>query len=184
MIESEEAAAEAEGLDLDDRGEGEGVELAEASVFVEQVGHGRGGLRAGKWDLIDVVDPIDGPVMVNPVIPANPVTSGLPRASPPLLRPRMRAVIRLAEALLGDVGVDLRRGEGGVAEQALDGAEIRAGIQQMRREAVAELVGEILKGMELSLRYFFRSWSMACWLMRVRCLPRNSGPLVTAASRW
>ena len=112
VIKGEEAAAEAEGFDFDDCGEGEGVELAEASVFVEEVGHWRGGSGGGGLDFVDGVDSIDGPVIVNPVIP---VTSGLPRASPPLLSPRMRTVIRLAEPLLGDMGVDLGRRKGSVA---------------------------------------------------------------------
>lgn len=78
----------------------------------------------GEWDLVDGVDPIDRPVIVNPVIPVNPVTSGQPRARPPLLRPGMGAVVGLAETFLRDVGIDLGRRKGSVAEEALDGAEV------------------------------------------------------------
>ena len=50
----------------------------------------------------------------------------------------MRAVIDLAKAFGVDMAVHLRGGEGGVAEELLDGAEVGAAFEQMRREGVTK----------------------------------------------
>ena len=52
----------------------------------------------------------------------------------------MKAVIYRAHPLLQDVRVDLRRGEVGVAEHHLDGAQVRAAFEQMRGEGVPQHV--------------------------------------------
>ena len=50
----------------------------------------------------------------------------------------MRAVVHPSQAAGVDVAVDLRRRQRAVAEQLLDGAEVGAALQEMRRECVAE----------------------------------------------
>ena len=54
--------------------------------------------------------------------------------------PRVRLLVNLLQPLDGGVGVDLGRRDRRVAEQLLDGAEIGAAIEEVRREAVAERV--------------------------------------------
>ena len=46
----------------------------------------------------------------------------------------MRAVVDAAQALRVDVAVDLRRREGGVAEELLDRAQVGSAFEQVRRE--------------------------------------------------
>src|SRR5207302_6908328 len=53
------------------------------------------------------------------------------------LRPRMRAVVDLLEALYRRMSIHLRGRERGVAEQFLHGAQIRAGVEQVSREGMA-----------------------------------------------
>ena len=63
----------------------------------------------------------------------------------------MRLSVNLQQALDVHVGVDLRRGERGVAEQFLDDAQVGPGFQQVGGEGVAEGVGGnplLLKGGE------------------------------------
>ena len=55
-------------------------------------------------------------------------------------RPRVGAAIGGPEARRRDVGVDLRRREALVAEQLLDDPQVRAAVEQVRRERVAERV--------------------------------------------
>ena len=52
----------------------------------------------------------------------------------------MGGVVGLFETLLGHVGVNLRGGKRGVTQQRLHAAKVRSGVQQVRGEAVAELV--------------------------------------------
>jgi len=52
----------------------------------------------------------------------------------------MRGVVGLLQPLGGDVGVNLRRNEMRVAKQFLHASQIRAGIQQVCRVAVPQLV--------------------------------------------
>ena len=53
----------------------------------------------------------------------------------------MSVGIGFLQSLDGDVCVNLRGREAGVAEQRLDAAQIRAAIEQMRGKAVPQLVG-------------------------------------------
>jgi hypothetical protein len=48
---------------------------------------------------------------------------------------------QVAQPFIEDMGVDLGRGDIGMAQQRLDRAQIGAVLQQMRREGVAQLVG-------------------------------------------
>ena len=60
------------------------------------------------------------------------------------LSTRMRFVIGAFEAVGGDMGIDLRGDEMGVAKEFLYAAEIGAGIEHVRGVAVAEFVrGEV-----------------------------------------
>src|SRR3954469_11578754 len=56
-------------------------------------------------------------------------------------RPRMGAAIDFEQTIGVNSGVDLRRGERGVAEQFLDGAEIAAAPEQMGGERMPKRVG-------------------------------------------
>ena len=53
-------------------------------------------------------------------------------------RSRMRRAIGVEQPVGIDGGIDLRRRQRGVAEQFLDGAQIAAAGQKMRRETVAQ----------------------------------------------
>ena len=53
----------------------------------------------------------------------------------------MELPVHLLEVPAIDVGVDLRRRDAGVAEHLLDGAEVRAAFEEVRREGVAQRVG-------------------------------------------
>ncbi len=53
-------------------------------------------------------------------------------------RPRMRGVVDFEQPRRVDAGIDLRRRQAGVAEKFLDGAQIAAPPQQMRREGMAQ----------------------------------------------
>src|SRR5678816_3551947 len=55
-----------------------------------------------------------------------------------LLAARMELLMDLPEILAVDVGVDLRRGDVGVAEHLLYGAQVRPALEEMRREGVTE----------------------------------------------
>ena len=50
----------------------------------------------------------------------------------------MKFSVDLPQPVAGDVSVNLRRADIGVAEQFLDHAQVRAVFQQMRREAVPQ----------------------------------------------
>ena len=50
----------------------------------------------------------------------------------------MRLVVDILELLFDKLGVDLRGGDVGVAEHFLNGAEVRAVFEQVRRERVAQ----------------------------------------------
>src|SRR5690348_15300564 len=52
----------------------------------------------------------------------------------------MRSEVQLPTASIGYVRVELGRREIGVAEHLLDGAEVRAALEQVRRERVAQQV--------------------------------------------
>lgn len=52
----------------------------------------------------------------------------------------MRGIVGFLQTLSRDVGIDLRRGEVRVAEQLLDAAQIRAGVEQMGGITMAEFV--------------------------------------------
>src|SRR6188508_2454471 len=52
----------------------------------------------------------------------------------------MRSEVQLPSPSIGYVGVELRRGEVGVAEELLDAPQIGAALEQVRRERVAEEV--------------------------------------------
>src|SRR5689334_15162944 len=56
------------------------------------------------------------------------------------LRPRVRFLINLLQTLDARMGVDLRRRDGGVAEELLNRPQVRAGIQQVRGKGVAKRV--------------------------------------------
>ena len=55
-----------------------------------------------------------------------------------LLCPRVRLVVDVLELLFYDVGIDLGGGDIRVAQHLLDGAQVRAVFQQVRRKAVAQ----------------------------------------------
>jgi hypothetical protein len=55
-------------------------------------------------------------------------------------------VVGLAEAFLGDVGVDLGCGEGGVAEKGLHAPEIGPVVEKMGGEGMPQLVGGDIEG--------------------------------------
>src|SRR5258705_7602511 len=55
-------------------------------------------------------------------------------------RPGMKTVVHRPHPLLQHVGVNLRRRQIGVAEHHLDGAEIRAALEQVRRERMPQHV--------------------------------------------
>src|SRR5919108_6448478 len=52
----------------------------------------------------------------------------------------MRVEVQLATTAIGYVGVELGRGEIGVPQQLLDAAQVRASLEQVRRERVPEQV--------------------------------------------
>jgi hypothetical protein len=56
---------------------------------------------------------------------------------PLLSRPRMGGVVGFLEAFAGDVGVDLRGGEAGVAEHGLHASQVGSGVEEMGGEAVS-----------------------------------------------
>src|SRR3989454_881135 len=58
--------------------------------------------------------------------------------------PRVGLAIGLQESLGGDMGVSLRGGEGGMAEQLLDGAQVRPGVEKVGGERMAQRVGRDL----------------------------------------
>jgi hypothetical protein len=60
----------------------------------------------------------------------------------------MCPVVQLATPRIGYVGVDLGRRHVGVAQHLLDGAQVGAALQQVRRERVAEEVGVHTIGVE------------------------------------
>src|SRR5690606_30548398 len=51
---------------------------------------------------------------------------------------RMRSIVDVGQMLEVKVGVDLRRRQARVAEQLLDGAQISARLEQMRRERMPQ----------------------------------------------
>src|SRR5213080_4803551 len=61
-------------------------------------------------------------------------------ASLSVARAGMRREVDVLQALRGEVRVDLRRGDVGVAEHLLDGAQVAAACEQVRRERVAQRV--------------------------------------------
>lgn len=70
-------------------------------------------------------------------------------ANPPyrsLFRPRMGGVVGIAQAFFGDVGVDLRGGEGCVAEEGLDAAEVGTVVEEVGSEGVTQFVGGDVEG--------------------------------------
>ena len=60
----------------------------------------------------------------------------------------VRLEVQLPAAPVGYVRIQLRRGEVGVSEHLLDTAQIRAALQQMGREGVAEEVRVDAAGLE------------------------------------
>ena len=52
----------------------------------------------------------------------------------------MRRVIGLFQAIGREMGINLRRDEVGMPKQFLDTAQVRSGIEQMRRVAVPEFM--------------------------------------------
>ena len=60
------------------------------------------------------------------------------------LRPRVKAIVELAQALLMNVGIDLSGRNVGVAEHHLNRAKICAVLQKMGREAMPQHVGRNL----------------------------------------
>jgi hypothetical protein len=63
----------------------------------------------------------------------------------------MRLKVQLATSPIGYVGVELRRREIGVAEHLLDGAQIGAAFEQVRREGVPQEVRMDAFGFETCL---------------------------------
>ena len=57
-----------------------------------------------------------------------------------VLPPRVEFFVYVTEVFVGDVGVDLGRGDVGVAEECLHGAEVGAVVEEVGREAVTEFV--------------------------------------------
>src|SRR2546427_5227602 len=55
-------------------------------------------------------------------------------------RPRMRLVVHLLQPFHRRMSIHLRGAERGVAQQLLNGPQIGAGVEQMRRERVAQRV--------------------------------------------
>jgi hypothetical protein len=55
-------------------------------------------------------------------------------------------VVSVAEAFFCDVGVDLGGGEGGVAEEGLDGTEVGPVVEEMSGKGVTEFVGGDVEG--------------------------------------
>ena len=53
VVEGEKAAAEVQGFELHDDGQRRGVQLAETTVFVEQLRH-----ESGEGDKVDRIDPV------------------------------------------------------------------------------------------------------------------------------
>ncbi len=58
----------------------------------------------------------------------------------------MGPVVGFAQALPGDMGVDLGGGERGMAEQGLHAAQVGAGVQEMGGKGVAQFVGGDVEG--------------------------------------
>ena len=54
--------------------------------------------------------------------------------------PRVKAHVHVADRARRQMGVDLRRGDVGMAEHRLDGAQVGAALQEMAREGVAQRV--------------------------------------------
>ena len=79
-----------------------------------------------------------------PLTPALPVKRALPRSrrlSPGrAARPRVRGLVRGAEASRRHVRVDLRRGQALVPEQLLDDAQVRPAVEEVRGERVPQRV--------------------------------------------
>src|SRR4029450_12083165 len=63
------------------------------------------------------------------------------RGAPPVSSARVEVEVELLEAVAVDVRVDLRRGDVGVAEQRLHGAQVRAVLQKVRGERMTHDVG-------------------------------------------
>ena len=66
------------------------------------------------------------------------------------------------------MGVYLRGGQGSVAQQFLDGTQVRPGIQNMRGEGMPDFMGEIGNGMEESFTYLS---SIICTARALRRVP-------------
>src|SRR6185295_2442429 len=58
-----------------------------------------------------------------------------------LYRPGMRLVVDLFQAMGGDMGIDLGRGQIGVAQKLLDGPKVGAPVQEVGGEAVTQRMG-------------------------------------------
>ena len=97
------------------------------------------------------------------------------------VRPADGRCDRLQQPLGIDGGVDLRRGQRGVAEQLLDRAQVAAARQQVGGEGVAQRVRR--SGLGQAERP--RNRAMASWMMRgdsgPPLAPTNSGP---SAGSW
>ncbi len=64
---------------------------------------------------------------------------------------RVRLEVRVPAAPVGDVRVELRRGEIGVPEHLLHRPQVRSPLEQVRRERVAEEMGMHTLGLEARL---------------------------------
>ena len=65
-----------------------------------------------------------------------------------LLHPisRVRLPVLPLRVLAGDLGVDLRRGQGSVPQGVLDHSDVRPAFKQVRSEGMAQLVGRDVRG--------------------------------------
>src|SRR5262249_39258797 len=69
-----------------------------------------------------------------------------PAHFPPVpLRPRMVFIVPPLGALRGDMGIDLRRYQVGVAEQFLHAPQIGPGVKEVRGKTVTQLVGSEMR---------------------------------------
>ena len=68
------------------------------------------------------------------------------RGSRLLLCPWVGGIVGVTQAFLGDVGVDLGGGEGGVPQEGLDASQVGSIVEQVGGEGVSQLVGGDVEG--------------------------------------
>src|SRR6185312_10796662 len=84
--------------------------------------------------------PTNGSTSIQLILPSGCKNGAVPRGGKAVLRSRVRLDVYSFESLDAGMRVDLRRGNRRVSEQLLDGAQIGAGVEQMRGERMTKRV--------------------------------------------